>query len=104
MRDVSTSVGLALAMGLRHPSIYGAVLYASPGAGYWSSHPLPGQLPRTLPRRRNRKPFLLTNATRWADALHEPGGDVAVPERAGSHSDAFWKHEFLRMVAWRFGH
>jgi hypothetical protein len=25
-------------------------------------------------------------------------------ERAGSHGDAFWKHEFPLMVAWAFGH
>jgi pimeloyl-ACP methyl ester carboxylesterase len=31
---VSAGAELALAMGLRHPNIYGTVLCASPGAGY----------------------------------------------------------------------
>jgi hypothetical protein len=50
------------------------------------------------------EPFFLTNATRWADALREAGGDVVMAERTGSHGDAFWKREFPQMVAWAFGH
>jgi hypothetical protein len=49
------------------------------------------------------EPFFLANATRWADALREAGGDVVMAERAGSHGGAFWKHEFPLMVAWAFG-
>jgi hypothetical protein len=33
------------------------------------------------------EPFLLTNATRWTDALREAGGDVVMAERAGSPPD-----------------
>lgn len=101
---VSAGAELALAMGLRHPDIYGAVFCASPGAGYRPPAALPGRLPRTYLVAGTEEPFFLTNATRWADALREAGGDVVMAERAGSHGDAFWKHEFPLMVAWAFGH
>ncbi len=42
---------LALALGLRHPDVYGAVFSASPGAGYKPPAVLPSPLPRCLPRR-----------------------------------------------------
>ena len=101
---VSAGGELALAMGLRHPDIYGAVFCASPGAGYRPPSELPGRLPRTYLVAGTEEPFYLTNASRWADALREAGGDVVMAERAGSHGDAFWKHEFPLMVAWAFGH
>src|SRR5436189_1993271 len=44
---VSAGAELALAMRLRHPDIYGAVLGASPGAGSRPPTALPGRLPRT---------------------------------------------------------
>src|SRR5215472_6221058 len=43
---VSASAELALAMGLRHPDIYGAVLCASPGAGFRPPVVMPSPLPR----------------------------------------------------------
>ncbi|MDM7830120.1 alpha/beta hydrolase [Cellulomonas edaphi] len=101
---VSAGAELALAMGLRHPDIYGAVFCASPGAGYRPSTALPRRLPRTYLVAGTQEPFFLTNATRWADALREAGGDVVMSERAGAHGDAFWKREFPWMVAWAFGH
>ena len=101
---VSASAELALAMGLRHPDIYGAVFCTSPGAGYRPPAALPGQLPRTYLVAGTEEPFFHTNATRWADALREAGGDVVMAERTGSHGGAFWKHEFPLMVAWAFGH
>ena len=101
---VSAGAELALAMGLRHPDIYSAVFCASPGAGYRPPAALPGRLPRTYLVAGTEEPFFLTNATRWADALREAGADVVMTERAGSHGDAFWKHEFSLMVAWAFGH
>jgi len=82
----------------------GAVLGASPGAGYRPPAALPGQLPRTYLVAGTEEPFFLTNAARWADALREAGAAVVMTERAGSHGDAFWKHEFPLMVAWAFGH
>src|SRR5579875_2289059 len=43
---VSASAELAIAMGLRHPEIYGTLLCASPGAGYRPPVPMPVVLPR----------------------------------------------------------
>lgn len=86
---VSAGAELALAMGLRHPDIYGAAFCASPGAGYRPPAALPGRLPRIYLVAGTEEPFFLTNATRWADALREAGGDVVMAERAGSHGDAF---------------
>ena len=101
---VSAGAELALAMGLRHPDIYGAVFCASPGAGFRPSTALPRQLPRTYLVAGTEEPFFRDNATRWANALRDAGGDVVLTERVGSHGDAFWKHEFPLMVAWAFGH
>jgi pimeloyl-ACP methyl ester carboxylesterase len=44
---VSAGVELALALGLRHPHVYGAVLCASPGGGYKPPGVMPSPLPRT---------------------------------------------------------
>jgi enterochelin esterase-like enzyme len=101
---VSAGAELALAMGLRHPDIYGAVLCASPGAGYQPPATPPRRLPRTYLVAGTGEPFFLANATRWADALREAGGDVVMAERAGSHGNALWKPEFPLMVAWAFGY
>jgi enterochelin esterase-like enzyme len=101
---VSAGAELALAMGLRHPDIYGAVFCASPGAGFQPPAVLPGRLPRTYLVAGTEEPFFRDNATRWANALRDAGGDVVLTERAGAHGDAFWQQEFPLMVAWAFGH
>jgi enterochelin esterase-like enzyme len=100
---VSASAELALAMGLRHPGIYGAVFCASPGAGYRPPASMPDSLPRAYLVAGTLEPFFLENATRWAVALRNAGADVVMTERVGSHGDAFWTHEFPLMVAWAFG-
>jgi enterochelin esterase-like enzyme len=100
---VSASGELALALGLRHPGIYGAVFCASPGAGYRPPASMPDPLPRAYLVAGTLEPFFLENATRWADALRGAGADVVMTERAGSHGDAFWRDEFPLMVAWAFG-
>jgi enterochelin esterase-like enzyme len=100
---VSAGGELALAMGLRHPNIYGTVLCASPGAGFRPPDPLPRPLPRAYLVAGTREPFFHANATRWADALRDAGADVVMTERDGSHGDAFWREEFPLMVAWAFG-
>jgi enterochelin esterase-like enzyme len=100
---VSASAELALAMGLRHPDIYGAVFCASPGAGYRPPASMPDSLPRAYLVAGTLEPFFLENATRWAVALRNAGADVVMTERAGSHGDAFWRQEFPLMVAWAFG-
>jgi enterochelin esterase-like enzyme len=100
---VSAGAELALAMGLRHPDVYGTVLCASPGAGYRPPATLPGRLPRAYLVAGTGEPFFLANATRWADAWRGAGGDVVMAERPGSHGNALWEREFPLMVAWAFG-
>jgi len=94
---------LALAIGLRHPDIYGAVFSASPGGGYRPPAVMPSPLPRVYLVAGTQEPFFLQNATRWAVALRDAGADVVMTERAGSHGGAFWTEEFPLMVAWAFG-
>jgi len=100
---VSASAELALAMGLRHPDIYGVVFCASPGAGYRPPAVMPGSLPRAYFVAGTQEPFFLANAARWADALRDAGADVVMTERGGSHGDAFWREELPLMVTWAFG-
>jgi enterochelin esterase-like enzyme len=100
---VSAGGELALALGLRHPHVYGAVFCASPGGGYKPPAIMPNPLPRTYLVAGTHEPFFLENATRWADALRDAGADVVMNERAGSHGGAFWREEFPQMVAWAFG-
>jgi enterochelin esterase-like enzyme len=100
---VSASGELALAVGVRHPDIYGAIFCASPGAGYRPPDPLPSPLPRTYLVAGTREPFFHENASRWAQALGDAGADVMMTERVGSHGDAFWRQELPLMVAWAFG-
>jgi enterochelin esterase-like enzyme len=94
---------LALALGLRHPDVYGAVLCASPGGGYQPPRVMPSPLPRTYLVAGTQEPFFLENARRWAVALRDADADVVINERAGSHGGAFWQEEFPLMVAWAFG-
>ncbi|MBU2669414.1 esterase [Actinoplanes bogorensis] len=100
---VSAGAELALAVGLRHPGIYGAILGASPGAGYQPPAGLPGRLPRTYLVAGTEEPFFLDNARRWAGALDRAGADVVMTERAGTHGGDFWRREFPLMVGWAFG-
>ncbi|HEY1776807.1 MAG TPA: alpha/beta hydrolase-fold protein [Solirubrobacteraceae bacterium] len=100
---VSASGELALALGLRHPDIYGTVFCASPGAGYRPPARMPSELPRVYLVAGTQEPFFLENTTRWADALRAAHADVVITERAGSHGDDFWSEELPLMVAWAFG-
>jgi enterochelin esterase-like enzyme len=99
---VSASGELALAIGLLHPEVYGAVFCASPGAGYRPPAVMPSSLPRVYLVAGTLEPFFHQNATRWAEALRDAGTDVVMTERAGSHGGAFWREEFPLMVAWAF--
>ncbi len=101
---VSASGELALALGLRHPDVYGSVFCASPGGGYRPPAVMPTSLPRAYLVAGTMEPFFLENATRWATALRDAGADVVIRERVGSHGDDFWREEFPVMVAWAFGH
>ncbi len=100
---VSASGELSLAMGLRHPDLYGAVFSTSPGGGYRPPEAMPSPLPRTYLVAGTLEPFFLENATRWADALRAADADVVLEERVGDHGDPFWAAEFPLMVAWAFG-
>src|SRR5271163_1162210 len=99
---VSAGGELALALGLRHPHLYGAVFCASPGGGYQPPAVMPSPLPRTYLVAGIQEPFFLENARRWADSLRDAGADVMMTERAGGHGDPFWQTEFPLMVAWAF--
>jgi enterochelin esterase-like enzyme len=100
---VSAGGELALAIGLRHPEVYGVVFCASPGAGYQPPAVLPDSLPRAYFVAGMLEPFFLKNAATWADALRTAGADVVMTERVGSHGGAFWREELPLMVAWAFG-
>ncbi|MBM7788533.1 alpha/beta hydrolase [Tenggerimyces flavus] len=99
---VSAGAELSLALGVRHPDVYGAVFSASPGGGYRPPADLVAPLPRTYLVAGRQEPWFLENATRWADALRDAGADVVIEEREGDHGDPFWQEEFPRMVAWAF--
>ena len=94
---------LALATGLGHPDIYGAIFCASPGAGYRPPAVMPSSPPRAYLVAGRQEPFFLANATRWADELRDAGAEVLMTERHGSHGGAFWREELPLMVAWAFG-
>jgi enterochelin esterase-like enzyme len=100
---VSASGELALAIGLRHSDVFGAVFCASPGGGYRPPGVMPSPLPRTYLVAGTLEPFFLENAARWADAFREAGADVVMNERPGSHGGPFWQEAFPLMVAWAFG-
>jgi enterochelin esterase-like enzyme len=100
---VSAGGELALALGLRHPDVYGVVFSGSPGAGYQPPGVLPDRIPRTYLVAGTLEPFFLSNATRWAAALRDAGTDVVLSERVASHGDALWREEFPLMVEWAFG-
>jgi enterochelin esterase-like enzyme len=100
---VSAGGELALAIGLRHPDLYGAIFSASPGAGYRPPDKLPSPLPRTYLVAGTLEPFFHDNATRWAAALRNAAADVVMKERIAGHDDAMWRQEFPLMVTWAFG-
>lgn len=100
---VSAGGELALAIGLRHPGVYGAIFCASPGGGYRPPAVMPCPIPRTYLVAGTQEPFFLENARRWAAALRDAGADVVMTERNGSHGGAFWREEFPLMVSWAFG-
>jgi enterochelin esterase-like enzyme len=100
---VSAGGELALALGLRHPELYGAIFSASPGGGYRPPDAMPSRLPRTYLVAGTLEPFFLDNAARWAAALRDATADVVMSERAAGHDDGMWRREFPLMIRWAFG-
>ncbi|MFN8573762.1 MAG: alpha/beta hydrolase-fold protein [Gemmatimonadaceae bacterium] len=100
---VSASAELALALGLRHPDVYGAIFAASPGGGYRPPDVMPPSIPRTYLVAGTMEPFFLANAARWATELQAAGADVVMRERNAGHDDAMWRDEFPLMIARAFG-
>lgn len=99
---VSAGGELALAVGLRHPEVYGAIFCASPGGGYRPPAIIPRSMPRAYLVAGTGEPFFHEHASRWATALGAVGTDVVMTERIGGHGDAFWREELPLMVAWAF--
>jgi enterochelin esterase-like enzyme len=93
---------LALALGLRHPDVYGVVISGSPGAGFKPTGALSRSLPRVYLFGGTQEPFFLDNANRWLMALREMGADVAMNERNVSHGANLWRTELPLMLAWAF--
>ena len=100
---VSAGGELALALGLRYPELYGAILAASPGGGYRPPAAMPSRLPRTYLVAGTLEPFFLENATRWAAALRDAGADVVMRKRTAGHDPQMWRREFPLMIRWAFG-
>ena len=100
---VSAGGELALALGLRHPEIYGAIFSASPGGGYRPPDVRPSRVRRTYLVAGTLEPFFLENAARWAAALRHATADVVMSERAAGHDDKMWRQEFPLMIRWAFG-
>jgi predicted esterase len=96
----SAGAELAVALGLRHRDVYGAVVAGSPGGGYQPNGTLPHTLPRTFLFAGTLEPFFLDNATRWAHALREAGADVMMKERDVSHGAKHWRADFPLMLSW----
>ena len=94
----------ALAMGVRHPDVYGAVFSASPGGGYRPTQSLSeGALPSFYLVAGREEPFFAENAERWLHAVRDADGDAVMNVRDGDHGGAFWFEEFPLMVSWAFG-
>lgn len=86
---------LALALGLRHPELFGVVLCASPGGGFTpATAAWPSVVPRAYLVGGRQEPWFLDNATRWADAFSAVGAEVAIESREGEHGGQFWVDEF----------
>lgn len=97
---VSASGELALALGVRHPDVFGGIFSASPGAGYRPEEEIVKSMPPTYLLAGKQEPFFLDNAVRWAAALRRNGRDVVMEERDAGHDDTMWRAEFPEMISW----
>lgn len=92
----------ALAMGTRHPDVFGAVFCASPGGGFRPPEKWADDVPDTYLVAGSEEPFFAENAQRWHDAMTETDARVVMTVREGDHGGAFWFTEFPLMVNWAF--
>lgn len=99
---VSASAEFALAMGVRHPDLFGAIFSASPGAGYRPAYEMTDSMPPTYLVAGSQEPFFLENAARWADAIRKSGQRVLLEERDAGHDDAMWRAELPKMLTWAY--
>ena len=99
---VSAGAELALALGGRHPNIFGAVFAASPGAGYRPKDEIIDAMPPTYLVAGSQEPFFLENALRWAKALGDNGNENVLEERNAGHDEMMWRGELPKMVTWAF--
>ena len=99
---VSAGGELALALGVRHPNIFGAVFSASPGAGYKPTNKIRDKMPPTYLVAGIQEPFFLDSAIRWADTLRSNGNEVVLEKRDAGHDDVMWREELPKMIAWTF--
>ena len=90
---VSAGGELALAIGLRHPDVYGAVFCASPGAGYRPPDVMPSLDSAHVPRRRHAGAVL----PRERDAV----GGRAARRRCGRRHDRAGRVARRRVLARR---
>ena len=94
---------LALAVGLRHPEVFGSVLCASPGGGFTpTSSELSSESPAAYLIGGSQEQWFFDNAKTWADALANVGATVVIEQREGEHGGQFWYDEFPQMAAWAF--
>jgi len=98
----SLGAEFALAMGMRHPDVFGAVFSASPGGGYRPPIAFASALPAVYLVAGSDEPFFAENAKRWLEALEGASADVIMHVRKGDHGGAFWYEELPLMVAWAF--
>ncbi|MCB1043635.1 MAG: esterase [Acidobacteria bacterium] len=99
---VSAGGELALALGARHPDVFGAILSASPGAGFRPTDEITNVMPPTYLVAGTQEPFFLENALRWAIALRKKGKKVVLKERDAGHDQEMWRAELPQMIAWAF--
>jgi pimeloyl-ACP methyl ester carboxylesterase len=85
---VSAGGKLALALGLRHPDVYGAVLSGSPGAGYQPPGVLPDRIARTYLVAGTLEPFFLSNSQVLTLAISARPPLLVSPTGTGSAAEA----------------
>ena len=96
---VSAGGELALALGLRHPDVYGAVFSGSPGGGYKPSGVMPSSIPRTYLVAGTLEPFFLNNASPLRRSSFKTScTSRAVPAPRADRSAVSWSRATPRTI------